>query len=49
VIPKPADMASAFATAVAHPELSRMSVPAKELVTRAVALITAAPAVAPKR
>jgi CheY-like chemotaxis protein len=44
VIPKPGDSASAFATAVVHPELSRMTLPAKELLTRAIALMTAAPA-----
>jgi CheY-like chemotaxis protein len=45
VVPKSSDTASAFAAAVVHPELSRMTVPAKELVTRAVGLMTAAPAV----
>ncbi len=38
VIPKTSDTAGAFAAAVAHPELSRMTVPAKELLTRALAL-----------
>jgi CheY-like chemotaxis protein len=46
VIPKAGDMASGFAAAVAHPELSRMTLPPKELLTRALGLMTAP---APKR
>jgi hypothetical protein len=40
VIPKPGDTATQFSAAVAHPELARTTVPAKELVTRALALLT---------
>jgi hypothetical protein len=34
VVPKPSDTAATFAAALAHPELGRATLPAKELLAR---------------
>jgi hypothetical protein len=51
VLPKATDTAGAFTTALTHPELSRSTLPARELFARLLALPErpAAPAAATRR